>query len=48
MAGKSGTGKEVLARFVHKNSPRKDKPFLAINCASIPFNLPGKMGKKPG
>lgn len=37
--GDSGTGKEVLARFVHKNSPRKDKPFLAINCASIPFNL---------
>ena len=37
--GDSGTGKEVLSRFIHKNSPRKDKPFLAINCASIPFNL---------
>lgn len=37
--GDSGTGKEVLARFIHKNSPGKDNPFLAINCASIPFNL---------
>ena len=37
--GDSGTGKEVLSRFIHKNSPRKDSPFLAINCASIPFNL---------
>lgn len=37
--GDSGTGKEVLARFIHKNSPRKDGPFLAINCTSIPFNL---------
>ncbi|MCK9217320.1 MAG: sigma 54-interacting transcriptional regulator, partial [Firmicutes bacterium] len=37
--GDSGTGKEVLSRFIHKNSPRKDSPFLAINCTSIPFNL---------
>ncbi len=37
--GESGTGKELLARYVHQNSPRKDFPFIAINCAAIPENL---------
>ena len=37
--GPSGSGKEVLAQFVHYNSPRVDKPFVAINCAAIPENM---------
>jgi two-component system NtrC family response regulator len=39
LLGESGTGKEVLARAVHDMSERKDKPFVAINCASIPDTL---------
>jgi DNA-binding NtrC family response regulator len=37
--GASGTGKDVIAGFIHANSLRKDKPFLALNCASIPVTL---------
>jgi DNA-binding NtrC family response regulator len=37
--GASGTGKELIASFLHKNSLRKEKPFVALNCASIPENL---------
>ncbi|MCX7984399.1 MAG: sigma-54 dependent transcriptional regulator [Bacteroidetes bacterium] len=37
--GASGTGKELIAHFVHKNSQRSDKQFVALNCASIPENL---------
>lgn len=37
--GPSGSGKEVLARFVHNNSNRRDKSFVAINCAAIPENM---------
>jgi len=39
LLGESGTGKEVLARALHDNSPRADKPFIAINCGAIPENL---------
>ncbi len=39
LSGESGTGKELLARFIHTRSPRKDKPFVPVNCASIPDGL---------
>ncbi|MEK6755137.1 MAG: sigma-54 dependent transcriptional regulator, partial [Bacteroidota bacterium] len=37
--GASGTGKELVANFLHANSLRKDQPFLALNCSSIPETL---------
>jgi two-component system, NtrC family, response regulator PilR len=37
--GESGTGKELFAKSIHYNSPRKNKPFFAINCAAIPESL---------
>lgn len=39
LQGESGTGKEVFARFIHKHSPRVNKPFIALNCAAIPDSL---------
>jgi two-component system response regulator FlrC len=37
--GESGTGKEVFAQYIHQASPRREGPFIAINCAAIPENM---------
>lgn len=37
--GESGTGKELVSKAIHENSPRKNKPFVVINCGGIPENL---------
>ena len=39
ITGESGTGKELVARALHENSARKDKPFIKVNCAAIPRDL---------
>ena len=39
LSGPSGCGKEVFARHIHDQSPRHDKPFIAINCAAIPESM---------
>src|SRR6204780_1518985 len=39
LAGETGVGKDMIARAIHQHSPRKDRPFVKINCTAIPENL---------
>src|SRR5689334_20268878 len=39
LCGETGTGKEVIARALHQRSPRRDRPFVVVNCAALPGTL---------
>jgi two-component system response regulator AtoC len=39
ISGESGVGKELVAKAIHENSPRKENPFVAVNCGAMPENL---------
>lgn len=39
ISGESGSGKELVAKLIHQNGPRADKPFIAVNCGAIPAEL---------
>src|SRR5690606_501672 len=39
LSGESGVGKEMFAQYLHRHSPRRDRPLISLNCASLPENL---------
>jgi len=39
IVGESGTGKEVMARYIHSQSPRKNRPFVPVECSALPDSL---------
>jgi DNA-binding NtrC family response regulator len=47
LTGESGTGKELIARAIHFNSLRKDRPFVAVDCNALSENVPGERVVRP-